>query len=471
VDLLDVAEVRIDIAIYELDRPEITNAILSAHERGVEVRVVTDGDELGSGGFPDLVAGGVPVVARRAGDRIMHNKYAVVDGLAVWSGSANWTETDGLRNNNDAFYAFSSELAAAFAEDHREMFEGGRFGSRKRLSLAPVDVVLDGMGVRARLGPAQDPSELVIEAIEAAEERIWFATYSFTHTGIRDALLAAQARGLEVVGVMDRGQASGASSVDEALIAAGIPVFLDGNENSSGFAGGKLHHKLLVVDARSGGQTLVLTGSANWSGAGTTANDENVVLFADPLDAEAYATTFCGALAVARPAVAGVEPTDAAPICRGRPQLLINEILADPAGTDEGQEYVEIVNVGSAPQELSGLTLWDARARRHTFATGSLAPGGVVVVYDRGDHAAIPGALVASTSVLSLNNTGDTVTLLDAAGQELDSVVYGRQTSGFSTNRSPDGQVGATLVRHDRVSGAVGRLSPGVRVDGGAWGD
>ena len=38
-------------------------------------------------------------------------------------------------------------------------------------------------------------------------------------------------------------------------------------------------------------------------------------------------------------------------------QIVINEVLYDPAGADAGAEIIEIVNLGSSPQNLTGMSL------------------------------------------------------------------------------------------------------------------
>ena len=109
--------------------------------------------------------------------------------------------------------------------------------------------------------------------------------------------------------------------------------------------------------------------------------------------------------------------------------LLINEFLADPGNElcdancdgvrDAGDdEFIELVNISSAPLILDGVTLSDALQVRHTFADGqTLDPGQPIVIFG-GGPLACPGfagleVWPASSGGLSLNNTGDTITLAD----------------------------------------------------------
>ncbi len=176
------------------------------------------------------------------------------------------------------------------------------------------------------------------------------------------------------------------------------------------------------------------------------------------------------------------------------PELVINELLADPATDsvigdancdgvrDAGDdEFVELVNVGGADLDLSNATIADETATRHVFAEGTtLAAGGVMVVFGGGNPGggenssawciALPENVTidtASTGALGFNNGGDTVTILAADGTELATVTYAG---------SPPGDADQSLVRspeltgdfnlHQSVLGTIGAQSPGLTADG-----
>ena len=155
-----------------------------------------------------------------------------------------------------------------------------------------------------------------------------------------------------------------------------------------------------------------------------------------------------------------------------RDDIFLSEFLADPTGVDVGQEYVEIVNSSLFAVDLSGWTLGDAQSPvRHVFAGTFIDPGKSIVVFDRGDHSAVAGAVNSSTGTLSLNNTNDTIVLIDPAGTKRGFAEYAATRSGVSWNRNADGRKDGTWAYHDGIPGAAGTASAGRRWDGAPWGE
>lgn len=167
------------------------------------------------------------------------------------------------------------------------------------------------------------------------------------------------------------------------------------------------------------------------------------------------------------------------------PELIINEINADPDTTagdanDDGtanfsdDEFVEIYNGSGADVDISGWTLADSVAVRHTFPAGSvIADGCGIVVFGGGSPTGPFGGMVVQTSSggqLGFNNGGDTVTLNNGS-TDVATVSYGGEGgANQSLTRDPDITGADPLVQHTTTTGAGGALfSPGTRVDGSAF--
>jgi hypothetical protein len=160
----------------------------------------------------------------------------------------------------------------------------------------------------------------------------------------------------------------------------------------------------------------------------------------------------------------------------------INEYLADPpdglAGDANGDgvrdsaddEFVEIINRTDAPVDVGSFTISDTDAQRFIFPPGTLIPAGEVAVVFGGGHPqgdfgnAGANGLVFASHGLSLNNTGDTITLKDSFGAAIESVTFGSAegNANQSLNRNP-----IAFAPHSTIPGSGGRLfSPGTEVDG-----
>ena len=70
-------------------------------------------------------------------------------------------------------------------------------------------------------------------------------------------------------------------------------------------------------------------------------------------------------------------------VCPAVSQVLINEVLYDPDGTDTGKEKIEIKNAGSTSIDLTGYDLYPDGIGYFTFPTVSLPPGAIAVVHLR----------------------------------------------------------------------------------------
>ena len=463
VALINGAQTTVDIAIYELERQNVVTALVAAKARGVNVRMVGDQDNAGETGYTQVAAAAIPMHNRPPGPEFMHNKFIVVDGKYVWTGSTNLSEGGILRNNNNALIVESPTLAAAYTAEFNEMYVGARFGGAKNDVLASNSTTVNGALIEYYMGPKEALMNQLLARVATADVSIHMMIFTFTRDDIRNALIAKHNAGVKVMGVFDQLQAGGTYAEDVALASAGIPSWIDGNNNSNGQGGGILHHKVMIIDGNSTSDPMVITGSTNWTEAADADNDENMIIIHSADLARLYLQEFCAVVGVANvhPSYAG--NTDSG--CGGK--SMVNEVLANPDGTDTGFEYIEIVNSGIGSVTMGGWQLLVGGVSRHVFPAGFvLPPSAVSVVYDSGTHAGIPGAMNSSTGALNLVNSGGTVELRNPDGVLMDTFVYSSATSGLSENRSPDASpTGGPVAKHNSVSGAVGNLSPGKRVN------
>lgn len=116
------AQKSIRLAAYSFTSPAVAKALVDAHKRGVDVRVILDkSNETGRySGLTHLRNTGIPVtlITRYA---IMHNKFMVIDGAVVQTGSFNYTSAATTRNAENVVVLHDARAAAAFATEWQRL--------------------------------------------------------------------------------------------------------------------------------------------------------------------------------------------------------------------------------------------------------------------------------------------------------------------------------------------------------------
>jgi phosphatidylserine/phosphatidylglycerophosphate/cardiolipin synthase-like enzyme len=146
--------------------------------------------------------------------------------------------------------------------------------------------------------PGDDAAGNIIKAINDARQQVLVQAFSFTHSGIAQALIAAHKRGVEVRLIADLDQTRKIRQNKIAdIAAAGVPVWLDGEHNGA-------HNKVMIIDADSAdvAHVGIITGSYNFTNAAQHRNAENVLLIrANRSLAKAYQRNWQRHLPHARP--------------------------------------------------------------------------------------------------------------------------------------------------------------------------
>lgn len=279
---IDAAHTQIEVASFDFDIKELTQALLRARRRGVAIRLVVDSENLLT-----------PEVAQQAGqlqragigvrfDRrepFMHDKFLVIDGALTWLGSWNLTTNDTWRNNNNMLRFANAQLAADYANEFEQMF-AGRFGTSKRSATPYPQVRVGSSRVAVYFSPEDGVAAYVLERLADSKHSIYFMTFSYTEDKISDAMIARRKAGLEVRGVFESQNAHGSGADFSRLRQGGVNVLEDGNCYI-------LHHKVIIIDERT-----VITGSYNFTGSAERDNDENLVIVDDPALARLYLEEF-----------------------------------------------------------------------------------------------------------------------------------------------------------------------------------
>ncbi len=139
VEVVNSAQRTLDVQAYLLTTKEIAGAIAKAHQRGVKVRVVMDGDKAGDeySAATYLDNAGVPVWLDNE-HKEAHNKVMLVDNKLIVTGSFNFTRAADEDNaENLLVISGKPKLYAAYAKNfelhrkHAKPYKRGGGGGKK----------------------------------------------------------------------------------------------------------------------------------------------------------------------------------------------------------------------------------------------------------------------------------------------------------------------------------------------------
>ena len=279
IDLIDSAKESVCAAVHDINVESITTAFIDASNRGINVQVVMEKDY----SDPEEHAHSAAQYSRldalglvKTDDRgaLMHNKFVVVDDKTVWTGSTNLTDRGVNHNNNNVIVIESTELAQNFTIEFNEMWNG-EFGITSPTDTPYPKLSLDGTIVECYFAPEDAVEDKIVEALQQAQNSIYFATFTFTSDPIEEILLSKDQQGVEIGGIYETRQKSAYWSYD-ALYDTGIPVITD----DSGYT---MHHKFFIID-----EETVITGSFNPTNNANKNNDENILIIHNSDIAEAF---------------------------------------------------------------------------------------------------------------------------------------------------------------------------------------
>ena len=317
VEAVSGATDRLYLAAYTLTDRRVTDELLAAEARGVDVVVLVEGGPVGGMSvqqaeqLDELASGGVDVhvmTGDRTRFRYQHAKYAVVDDRVIVL-TENWkpSGTGGADSRGWGVVVDSpktaAEVAAVFdhdttwhdtpqwtaVRDEINTFEQGHATGRYATEHPPITTTADSVTVVTAPDNAADELE---QRIDTTDERLLIKQPSLTDTqfGLLQAAIRAADRGVSVKILLDstwyveNENRDIADTLAERSAANDSPLevrLVDGGDRF-----GKLHSKGIVAD-----ETAVI-GSLNWNNNSATNNRELALIVDDREVADYYAGVF-----------------------------------------------------------------------------------------------------------------------------------------------------------------------------------
>lgn len=432
-------------AFYQLNEPAVIDALVRAKTRGADVQITTDAEFRGHedyvSGFGKLTSAGIPLAfdVNEVGSNrapLSHNKFMVLDGEWLWTGSFNPIMSETFRMHSDnAVLVRSKQLASLHTKEFQTLM-GGKYGTLKRTTgLGGGGAYVDGAWVEARFSPGLTdvqlkarakvldatgdlkqacgvtlgngrpiiesrytntspcggPLDLLYSEVSRATSSVYFMQFSLALPDLADLLVERLRAGVEVRGIVDAtistkptpkaiadagGDVRFTPNSDPECPAYVTPRFsCPSNPNKVWF-----HHKAVIIDYGTD-HPVVITGSHNMSSGAEQQNDETLVTIRDRAIVEQYYRIFRDAFD--HPQSLGPRRPKAT-----TPPLLITKVLG--ATSNLAPQVIEIRNADTQLVNLAGLSIWNRR--QSLPLSGELAPGQVLALTRNGDSLVPAGA-------------------------------------------------------------------------------
>lgn len=291
VPVVEKAQKTIDVTSFDLNLPSFVNAVIAAEKRGVQVRIVYDGKNgsqvLEASRSPTgqdfnavnmLKDAGVQLVDGGRSNGLMHDKIIIIDSKVLFMGSWNMSYNDTYRNNNNLLEITDPTLIANYQAKFNELFVNKAFGTHAKIGAQTQQLTIGGTKVLNYFSPVDNVMDKLVGLVNGAQKSVRFMIFTYTDDDLANAMIARYKAGVDVAGVIENRGASQGALVP--LVCAKVPVKVDGNKYT-------MHHKVIIID-----NSIVVTGSFNFTKSADTANDDNVLVIYDPAVAQQYLDEF-----------------------------------------------------------------------------------------------------------------------------------------------------------------------------------
>lgn len=290
---IDQAQATLDLAVWDNGNSTIVGAINDAYVRGVQIRYITSSNALNSA--LSGMNSNIPVLERNSGltSDVMHNKFIIVDGSQLLTGSMNFGNGSIYDDYNNIVIIEDPSIANTYTIEFDEMWGGNgpqpnlansKFGPDKTNNTFHSFLVGSTI-IESYFSPTDHTTEEIVNAINSADYELDVALFTFTNNDLGDAVIDAKNRGVNVRCIIENESYIG--SEFNALENAGIPIISHQSVNFD------FHHKYCIIDAQHpSSDPQVVTGSHNWTNSAEDEYDENTLIIHDHTLAQQYTEEF-----------------------------------------------------------------------------------------------------------------------------------------------------------------------------------
>lgn len=278
-DQIKKSEKYIYMSLYDIDNDEFYNEIIKKANEGVDIKIVTEEDNKNY--FSEKLAKNEKIeLVYDNNYKLMHNKFIIIDGYLLITGSTNISDNGLNNNNNNLIFIYNNEITENYMLEFKEQFYNGEFGKKGNSEKLYEKAKLINGEISTYFTPDENYQKIILDYINNAEKEIKVMIFTFTDSTIAKALADAYKRGVDVKVITETFQ-SGSRWAVYGDFQNEFPFILDKNDKT-------FHHKLILIDDKH-----ILTGSYNFTKSALENNDENAVIISDNKDIyEAYENEF-----------------------------------------------------------------------------------------------------------------------------------------------------------------------------------
>jgi phosphatidylserine/phosphatidylglycerophosphate/cardiolipin synthase-like enzyme len=124
VGMIEMAEKSICVAAYSFTSEPIAKALIAAHHRGVDVKIVLDKSQRTAKYSSYFMLKELDVPTRiNANYAIMHNKFLIIDDNVLQTGSFNYTKAAELNNAENVIILSNSKVIKQYMQQWQKLWD------------------------------------------------------------------------------------------------------------------------------------------------------------------------------------------------------------------------------------------------------------------------------------------------------------------------------------------------------------
>lgn len=117
----------IHIMIYSFTLDSISDALISAYKKGIEVLIIFEKEQI-SKYSEDIKLKNAGIIVRYDNNpALMHNKVMIIDSKVVLTGSFNWSAQAEDKNNENLLIIIDNEIAELYEKEFQEIWNESTF--------------------------------------------------------------------------------------------------------------------------------------------------------------------------------------------------------------------------------------------------------------------------------------------------------------------------------------------------------